>query len=692
MGHIAVIKNKPVRSGKKSAPDGAINGNGDLGIILGNCINGLRIYISKCDVWQFVENCYQGGLKPVGYIDIPVDESLYENYYVEQDMDKGEIRCVFRNESRICEIHTRVCKIENSIMLETKGNVEVSPVLQYYDGDSAASQGKFVKNGIESVYRSFYGEDHLRRTDVFVSSKKVSNNKFYYYVCTNFDNENPSEYSANKAEEITEEEYSRLLYEHYSSWKNFYSESSFILSDKQLENEWYASQYFLACTSGNKKFPPGLFANFITVENPDWHSDYHLNYNYQAPFYAACSSNHIECTDCYHAPLEDFFEKGKEFAKKFGCGGILYPVGLAPMGMLTEYNPELKHWFLRLFLGQKSNAVHPADIMIFRWKATRDKDYAKNHAYPYVKACIEFFEDYCTVEKGKLCVTRDAVHEVPYYKTDFSEKKYRKVINDKNNVLTLGVLRLCIEAGIDMAEALQVDEHKRNKWTMMLQNLSDFPTYYRLGKEVYRYTEKGQSWNESGDVGLQHIYPAGCVGYLSDKKTLKIARNTFRQKEGYCYEDDNAVSSFFPMAARLNMNPSKIIAKLKNLRKKRGMENMLYDFAGGCLENCPIFANTLNEMALQVYRGIIIIFPCWDKSIDAKFKKLRADGAFLVSSEIKNGFICQTEIMSEKGEVLKIKNPFSKCEVICSDGCFETSNDIIVLKTVKNEIIKIKGI
>ncbi len=30
MKHIAVIKNKPVFSGKRSTPDGTINGNGEL--------------------------------------------------------------------------------------------------------------------------------------------------------------------------------------------------------------------------------------------------------------------------------------------------------------------------------------------------------------------------------------------------------------------------------------------------------------------------------------------------------------------------------------------------------------------------------------------------------------------------------------------------------------------------------------
>lgn len=92
MKHIAVIKNKPVFSGKRSTPDGAINGNGDLAVILGNSPSGMRIYISKCDLWYASETFKKGGIKPLGYIDIDIEEELCNNYRVEQDMDKGELK------------------------------------------------------------------------------------------------------------------------------------------------------------------------------------------------------------------------------------------------------------------------------------------------------------------------------------------------------------------------------------------------------------------------------------------------------------------------------------------------------------------------------------------------------------------------------------------------------------------------
>ena len=689
MKHIAVITKKPELSGRKSTPDGAINGNGDLGIILGNCDGGLRIYISKCDLWQGIEAHDRGGLKPLGYIDVEIPEALYNNYHVEQDMDSGELHCIFRDGDKNCEFYIRTCKAENSIMLESVGNVEISPVLKVYEGETSGEKGALTENGCKGIYRIFRGDDHVFETHAYAFIRKVGNGKYYTFVSTNHDTPDPKKLALSKVSEITEKEYDRLKEKHYAAWKSFWSKSAFICGDRELELGWYASQYFMAGCAGNEKFPPGLFANFITVENPSWHSDYHMNYNYQAPFYAACSSNHVEFTDCYHAPLEEITEKAKGFAKRFGCGGIMVPVGVMPKGICSEVTPYVKYPFERLFLGQKSNAIHPADILVFRWKATRDKEYARKHAYPYIKNCLEFFEDYMIFKDGRYWIKRDAAHEVPYYKTDFSVKKYSRYINDTNNALTLGMLRMCIPTAIDMAKELGIDGDKQKKWQDILDKLSPFPTYYRYGKKVFRYTEKGQAWNDGNDVGLQHIYPACCVGLSSDEELLKIARNTFEMKARSCWNDENAVCSFYPMAAHLGKDPCVIIRNLKKLIKKRSLPNMLFDFAGGCLENCSVFANTLNEMVMQSYEGIIRIFPDWDENTDCRFENLRADGAFLVSAEMKNGTLQYVEIECEIGGTLRIQNPFPKAKVSRDGKIYETSESEIVLETGKGSKIRI---
>ncbi len=691
MKHIAVITKKPELSGKCSTPDGAITGNGDLAVILGNSENGIRLYIAKNDIWYGVEDKDNGGMRPLGYVDIDIPSYLYENYYVEQDLDLGEIRCSFEYENQKCSFTIVVYKTENSFSIFNSGNVQIVPQLKVFEGDTDGVKGDFEEDGIRGIFRSFNDENCEYETHVFASLKNAGENYFYCFVATNHDFDGPEKKVIEKIKTVDEKYIESLKKKHDEEWRKMWEKSSFVLSDKELELSWYSSQYFLMVCAGNKNFAPGIFGNFITVERPAWHNDYHLNYNYQAPFYAACSSNHPEFTDCYMAPLEEFYEKGRSFAKRFGCKGVIFPVGIAPKGLCTELDLNNKYCFERLFLGQKSNGIHPADIPVFRWKATRDEDYAREHAYPFVKECLAFFEDYAVFEKGRFSVCRDAAHEVPIYKDDYKPEKYKRYLNDKNNSLTLGLLRLVLDGAVDMAETLGIDEDKRKIWRNMLENLSPFATYYRFGKKVYRYTEKGQMWNDGGDVGLQHIYPCGCVGLSSSKKDLKIARNTFKMKSRYCFIDDNAVSSFFPMASRLGTDPAETLKKFRELNEKKRLPNLLYKFEGGCLEDCSIPASMLNEMALQSHQGDVRIFPCWDMKIDGEYHNLRADGAFLVSSSVKNGKFGSTEIFCEKGGRLSVILPYEGADIIHNGEKFSVNNNSFVVQTQAGDEIIINS-
>lgn len=697
MKHIAVIKKKPEFSGKNSTPDGAINGNGDLAVILGNSENGLRIYICKIDLWYGISMYNKGGLRPLGYVDIDIPDYLYANYYVEQDMDKGEIRCRFAKGEEKCVFNIKVCKTDNIILIENKGNTSVSPALKVYEAAKDGKKGEEKDGDLSIIFRSFDDKENVFETHCYAAMKELEN-RYAVVVATNHDldkenGEGVREFVISKADALSDESLDRLEEAHLKGWEDFYKKSSVTLSDEYFELRWYASQYFLACGCGNGKFAPGLFSNFVTVEEPAWHSDYHLNYNYQAPFYAACSSNHIELTDTYHVPLEEFMENGRKDAEKFGCKGIILPVGIGPKGIYTEYTPILPHWFERLYLGQKSNAIHPADIMVFRWKTTRDKEYAKSHAYPYIKECLQFFEDYATFENGRYSINDDAAHEVPMYRPTYDPKKREyRFIHDKNNSLTLGMLRLCIPAAIDMAKELGIDEDKQKIWQNMLDKLSPFATTPSFYGRIYRYTEKGQRTNNDNDVGLQHIYPGNCIGLSSNPKELKIARNTFNSRKRICWHDANANSSYYPMAAHLGIDPKEIIKELKKDRDDHEFPNLLYCLAAGGYEYTAIVANTINEMALQSFQDAIRIFPNWNNDIDCSFTSLRAEGAFLVSSSIKSGKIGKTEIFCEVGGKLRIINPFDFARITTPNCEYDENKRRIEIITKPGDVITIESI
>jgi len=90
---------------------------------------------------------------------------------------------------------------------------------------------------------------------------------------------------------------------------------------------------------------------------------------------------------------------------------------------------------------------------------------------------------------------------------------------------------------------------------------------------------------------------------------------------------------------------------------KSGLSN--YTYRPFTLEGNFAFAAGLQEMLIQSYQNFIEIMPALPEQWrNVSFQKLRTEGAFIVSAERKNGAMQQVVIRSEKGGILKLKNPF----------------------------------
>jgi alpha-L-fucosidase 2 len=71
----------------------------------------------------------------------------------------------------------------------------------------------------------------------------------------------------------------------------------------------------------------------------------------------------------------------------------------------------------------------------------------------------------------------------------------------------------------------------------------------------------------------------------------------------------------------------------------------------------------LQEMLLQSYSGTIRVFPAIpDSWKNVSFKTLRAEGAFLVSAERREGLTRRVEIFAEKEGMSRLENPFTNSQ------------------------------
>ncbi len=654
------IKSKPINTdGGKIVyriPSGAMCANGDLGVVFDQDDRGLNIHISKCDFWKFTPGAHRdGGIKTVGSLRIGnVDLS---DYNIKQYFDKGLLECKFGNTG----IELFVAP-ENLIYFEiTAPDSEEFPAVGIEIPDTCDSQNsESDENGIKYYTRRFCGEDLSMESAVTVCLRELestkengfTNTRFCVSVATNFDD---VQYTNKAADMVLCCDYDRDKIRTEEKWQKFFSASKVTLEDKEIEKFYNSSLYHLAGCMGNKEFPPGLFGNFITDDFFPWAGDYHMNYNYEAPYYCIFSSNHPELFDGYMAPVNDMRDEAKKFAKLFGCNGYAFPVSFGPKALDVYSMEECKEHGI-LFLGQKSHAAYACVIPLMHWFAEYDKDYALENYYDFVFNTALFWEDYLVNKRGKYVIKNDAAHEIPYYRGEkFRYITHKGQIEAVNAINSLGLVKLLFNGVYDMAKELGLNSEKYALWEDIIANLSDFPTFIKHGKKCFRYSKRGIRWRDDNTVGLQHIYPASQIGFSSDEKMLKIAKNTYFINDRRL--DDNGSNSYLPAGARIGVDPKFLIDGLHMNIKEFGLPNRLFRHHGGGIEHLTTVPVTVNEMLMQSYEGIIRLFPCWDKKMSASFENLRADGAFLVSAELKNKEIKSLKIKSLKGR---------PCNVDCS--------------------------
>lgn len=684
------ITSKPINTvdGKVAykIPAGAMCGNGDLGVVFDNDEKDLIIHISKCDFWKFVNGAHgEGGIKTVGSLRISnVD---LNNYNIKQYFDKGLLECKFGN----TEIEFFVAP-ENNIFFEIKGNEASFPTVDIELPYTCGSQNSsFKENGVKCFTRKFCGEEVTRETGGAACLKEseasvadgVKTMHYCVSVVTNFDN---AEYIAKAVDMASNCDYEKAKAKTREKWEQFFSASEVTLEDKEIEGFYNSSLYHLAGCMGNKEFPPGLFGNFITDDFFPWAGDYHMNYNYEAPYYCIFSANHPELFEGYMVPVNDMKDEAKRMARLFGCGGYAFPVSFGPKAMDVYSQADCKEHGI-LFLGQKSHAAYACVIPLMHWFSTYDKEYALENYYDFVLNTAKFWEDYLVKKNGRYVIKGDAAHEIPYYRGEkFNALTHIGQINTINAINSMGLVKMLFNGIYDMAKELGLNSEKYALWEDIIENFSDFPTFINKGKKCFRYSRFGIRWRDENTVGLQHIYPASQIGLSSGEKLLKIARNSYFMNDRRL--DDNGSNSYLPAGARIGVDPEFLIDGIRQNIKEFALPNRLFRHHGGGIEHLTMIPATINEMLMQSYGGVIRIFPCWNKKSNAKFRNLRADGAFLVSAELSDEKVCALTIKSLQGRkctvecegirsvIRKSDNKEISCERKGNIASFETEKDI----------------
>lgn len=679
-----------------SSTDAVLLGNGDMAAAISGTADSLKFWLNKNDFWR-LQSQY-GRCKPVlmGRVEVIIESMKHASYHVEQDLYSAMTSGTFVNSDATVSMRCFLAATQNVVVLElaVEGDpiaVELKPWTQQGSGsDNTEGNDK----GVYWFSRQFSKNVDIRSgACAAVKIDGVEDLKFqlrprkrvtiFITMDSMFKNEDYVKSALAIAKALTAEDVKRLLTKHKAWWASYWSKCVIEIPDKAIEKEYYRSLYILGACSRDIDFPPGIFGTWNLTDTPTWHGDYHLNYNHVAPFYGLYSANRIEQTGPCTTPLLEFIPRGRKYAQELcQTHGILFPVGIGPKGMDSTYkadavqenysdNPNVTHHVLHY--GQKSDAAYSLVPVCLRFYLTWDTGYAEKH-YEFVLEVVNFWEDYLKFENGRYVIYNDSIHEGSG--------------DDFNPILSLGLVRMAFQLALDMSKFLNIHSARREKWRYILEHLSGYPTQEKDGKRVFRYSEKGTNWYKENTLGIQHIFPAGAIGLESDSKLLEIARNTIDVMQRWY--DRNGTNSFYPAAVRVGYSPETILKHLHEWATQKHPNGLKYDDNPHGIELCTPSIITINMMLCMGHQDVLKVFKVWPKDWDAKFANIRTFGAFLVSSEFKNGKVQFVRIQSEAGRDCTIQNPWDdqKVQLIRNNKVAEElSGKRLTFKTNKDEVI-----
>ena len=481
---------------------------------------------------------------------------------------------------------------------------------------------------------------------------------------------------------FTHDELAKIRAAHCAWWRESWSRSRSATGDAELDRFYHGHVYLLGAGVRSGKFPPGLYGIWVTRDDPKWHNDFHLNYNYVSTYYGCFAANRCEVADTMPDPLiaylpqavrnakeklndldhyrHVFYKKTREYLDRRTdlANGIddaaLFPVALGPWGASAEGDT--------IHLGQVSDGAFQCAVMCTHWEYTLDRAYLKK-VWPVLDKTANFFLKWC--EKEEMA---DGGYRYNVWDSHWESSQL-----EKNSASALGFLKHLFATFVYVAPVLRemgiaVPEAKFAAWKDFRDHLADQPVNAMpvngTPVRMFTSTETNVKWPTKpggGIIFLENVIPGENYAFDITDETRTLATNGINGVIATCSPkrvcgNINQTPKLYAIAVRVGYPAAAVIDMFKKWQLRPLMQKNfhLHDNVHG-VEKLGAM-EFIQSMFIQCDHGIVKVFPNWTGA-DAKFENLRAKGCFLVSAEMKNGKVVRVSVKSEKGGRFRLVDP-----------------------------------
>lgn len=451
--------------------------------------------------------------------------------------------------------------------------------------------------------------------------------------------------------------YRKLFNEHYKDYTSLFNRVSFKLDssssdkptnerladyrkghhDQGLETLYYQfGRYLLIASSRPGNLPANLQGIWHNNVDGPWRVDYHNNINLQMNYWPALPTNLTECAE----PLTDFIrtlqKPGERTAKAYwGARGWAASISANIFGftgplegadMSWNYNPMAASWL----------ATHLWDYYDY----TRDTDFLRSKAYPLMKGCALFCEDFLWHKPDGTLTAAPSTspeHGPVDEGTTFTHAVIREILLD------------CIEA----AKVLNTDSDKIKDWQDVLLRLMP----YKIG----RYGQLMEWSRDIDDPNDHHRHVNHLFGLHPGHTISPLTTPELAQASRIVLEHRGDGATGWSMGWKLNQwarlhdgNRSYIL--YGNLLKNGTADNLWDIHPPFQIDGNLGGTAGVTEMLLQSHARYIDLLPSLpDAWSNGSITGLRARGNFGVDIKWSNGKLTEARITSGSGEDCRIR-------------------------------------
>lgn len=682
-------------------------GNGMLGALVWQKDNNLRFSLDRADLWDTrpmkglhrKEFSYGWVIDQVNKKDYsPVQQYFDDPYDMEPAPSKipgGALEFDTKTwgnvESVDLYVNNATCKVkwENGIILTTfvhatqpEGWFKFENITSDFNPQLLAPryQGevKIVNDpvGGDDLARLGYKQGEIKRQGYSIVYKQDGWGSFKYEVSVNWKKIDATTFvgvwsisskNSNKQYQITasritkqliKQQYEKDYASHVKWWSNFWNKSAISLPDSLLEKQWYLEQYKFGSTS-RIGAPPISLQAIWTADNgrlPPWKGDYHHDLNTQLSYWPSYSSNHLEEGLAYYNYLDKNLPNYKRYTKQF-----FGKEGLAVPGVSTLDGTEMGGWIQYAFSPTVSSWL--GQHYYLQWRYSMDRKFLKTRAYPWIKETAKFLEDVTVIdEKGYRKLPISSSPEI-------NDNDITAWFHDNTNY-DLALMKFTFKAAAELAAELHLAAESKH-WKSIEAQFTDFaisPNNELMFAPTMAYNQSHRHFSN-----MMAIHPLGLIKWEDGNKAQSIIRNSIYLLDsigpsywcGYSYawlanmkaRAKDGLGAAEGLHIFVNAFCSVNSFHLNGDQTKSGYSK--YTYRPFTLEGNFAYAAGLQEMLLQSYAGFIDVMPAVPtKWKDISFKKLRAEGAFLIDAKKVNGQLVEVKIFAEKGGIAKLKLPF----------------------------------